>query len=176
MIRLPSHHEASRRSREAGLLLWLLFLLTGCSWRQPPTLPAQIVGEWRTQESRYQGRFIRLDNGQITFGLGGLAPDNTERIEKVRMTPRENPTDYVLTLRAADGTPDSIALHFSPENGGELRIKSQFTLVWRHPPKGGPGKTLPSRAQAAAPLDGSRVEHKTIYKIDCLLPEHCHSY
>jgi hypothetical protein len=176
MIRLPSHHEPGRRSMEAGLLLWLLVLLTGCSWRQPQTLPVQMFGEWKTQEPRYQGRFIRLDKGQITFGLGGLAPDNSERIEKVKTAPAKTPTDYVLELKAADGTPDSITLLFSPENGGELRIKNQPTVVWRHPLKSGPGKILPSGAQAAAPLDGSRLEHKTIYKIDCLLPEHCHSY
>jgi hypothetical protein len=176
MIGLPLHSEAGRPSQKAGLLLLLVLLFIGCSWRQPLMLPVQMFGEWRTQEPRYQGRFIRLDNIQITFGLGGLAPNNSERIEKVKMVSPKTPTDYVLELKAADGTPDSITLLFSPENGGELRIKNQPTVVWTHQLRGGPSKMLPSGAKEAAPLDGARVEHKTIYKIDCLLPEHCHSY
>jgi hypothetical protein len=176
MIGLQPHGEAGRSSRKAGLLLLLVFLFVGCSWRQPQTLPVQMFGVWKTQEPRYQGRFIRLDNSQITFGLGGLAPDNSERIEKIKMVSPKTPTDYVLELKAADGTPDSITLLFSPENDGELRIKNQPTVVWRHQLKAGPSKMLTSGAKEAAPLDGARVEHKTIYKIDCLLPEHCHSY
>lgn len=176
MIGPPLHGEGIRLSRKAGPCLLLILLLGGCSWRQPPSLPAQIIGEWKTQEPRYQGRFIRLENSQVTFGLGGLAPDNSERIEKLSMAPPQNPTDYVLGLRAADGTRDSITLHFSPENGGELRLKNQPTLVWRHQLKGGPNKMFPSRVREAAPVDEPRAEHKTIYKIDCLLPERCHSY
>jgi hypothetical protein len=167
VIGLLLQGKAGRPPWAAGFLWLPLLVLAGCSWRQTATVPAQIVGEWRTQEPRYQGRFIRLENRQITFGLGGLAPAYAERIEKVGMVPPQNPTDYVLGLREADGTSDSITLHFSPENGGELRIKNQPGMVWRHPLKSEPSKTLPS---------GARVEHKTIYKIDCLLPEHCHSY
>jgi hypothetical protein len=170
----PLENGAACLSKQTGLFLLLLLVsLSGCGWRQPPRLPGQILGEWKTQEPRHQGRFIKLESNWITFGLGGVAPDRTESIEKLSMEPPNNPTDYVLGLRAADGTDDSIALRFSGDNGGELRMKNQPTLVWRR--QGGPNTMLPIETQEAV-HDGARPEHKRIYKIDCLRPSHCRSY
>jgi hypothetical protein len=138
-------------------------------------LPGQVVGEWNTDDARYQGRFLRLETDRITFGLGGVAPDNSEHIERVSMAPTNNPTDYVIRLRAGDGTPDSIVLQFTPDNGGELRIKNQPKVVWKR--KNEPSRTLPGNVPQRVILrsDGT-YEHQTIYKIDCLRPDVCRSY
>lgn len=176
MIGFPSHRELGGPSRQTLLLLLLLLLLAGCDWRRPQTLPGQVVGEWRTDEPRYKGRFIRLETDQITFGLGGVAPDKSEHIERVRMAPTGKSTDYVIGMRAEDGTPDSIALQFTPENGGELRMKNQLKVVWRR--KNQSTKTLPGETpqHKTVPPDGTYVEHRTIYKIDCIRPKVCRSY
>jgi hypothetical protein len=96
--------------------------------------------------------------------------------ERVRMAPRENPTEYTIQLKAGDGRSDSIVLQFALENGGELRIKSQPKVVWRR--KNGPSRTLPSAVpQRETPLpDPPHAEHKIIYTIDCLRPKVCRSY
>lgn len=109
----------------------LLFALTGCSKPPVTTLPAQILGEWQTDDARYRGRGMKLDSNRVIFGLGGAAPDKAELIQDVKMTPPDNPTDFQIRMRTADGVQDSIALQFTPANGGELRIKSQAKIVWR---------------------------------------------
>ncbi len=186
MIGFPSQNERTWLSRPTLLLLSLLLLLAGCDWRGPQTLPGQMVGEWRTDEPRYHGRFLRLETDRITFGLGGVAPDKVEPIERVSMAPRDNPTDYTIRLKAGDGTDDSIVLQFTPQNGGELRLKSQPKVVWKR--KSGPAKTLPRETpqretsqhetpqRDTPPPDGIYGEHMTVYKIDCLRPEVCRSY
>ena len=186
MIGFPSQNEPVWALRPTLLLLPLLLLLTGCDWRGPQTLPGQMVGEWRTDEPRYHGRFIRLETDRITFGLGGVAPDTAEHIEKVKMAPSDNPTDYTIRLKAGDGTPDSIVLQFTRQNGGELRLKSQPMVVWKR--KNEPDRTLPKETpqpetsqrktprRETPPTGRIYGEHMTVYKIDCLRPKICRSY
>jgi len=85
------------------LFLSLLLILAGCDGRGPQTLPQQILGEWRTEDARYQGRFLKVEADQITFGLGGAAPDELEHIERVQMAPANNPIDYVIKLKKKRG-------------------------------------------------------------------------
>jgi hypothetical protein len=182
-----SQNELRGISRTTLLILPLLVLLVGCDWGGTQTLPGQMVGDWRTDEPRYLTRFIKLEADRVTFGLGGLGPDKVEHIEKVKMAPRDNPTDYTIRLTAGDGTPDSIVVQFTPQNGGELRLKNQPKIVWkrrsepsRTPPPGQtpqpgtpPQKTPPPETP---PPDHVYGEHMTIYKIDCLKPDACRSY
>jgi len=168
------------------LLLWL----TGCN-SDPvvQTLPRQMTGTYRTEEGKYQGRFMKLDGDKITFGLGGAGPDRTEIVQSVTMTPSDKPTDFTVKLKTAEGNPDSIILQFS-EQTGELKLKSQPKIIWSR-------RVVPGRTQVAqtpgtaaapgtAPLPAPKVgnltpqqiygEHMTIYKIDCLKPNACKSY
>jgi len=158
------------------LVSLLLLLLAGCDWRDPRTLPGQVLGEWKTDDARYQGRFLKVETDQITFGLGGAAPNELEHIESVHMEPANNPTDYLIRLKRLSGASDSVVLRFTPENGGEIRLKNQPKVVWSR--KKDPMQAQPTEASlpAALPLDVLLGEHKTIYKIDCIRPKVCHSY
>ncbi len=130
MIRLRAHNERRRAWRSTlVVLLPMLLWLAGCD-QGTPTLPRQLAGTWRTNEAKYDGRFMKLDGDRITFGMGGTAPDRIESVERVSMTPRDHPTDYTVKLKMPDGKPDSIILQFSEQFGGELRLKSQPKIVW----------------------------------------------
>lgn len=190
MIRHGANDERGGAWRSTPLLLLpLLLWLAGCD-QGTPTLPRQMAGTWRTSEAKYDGRFMKLDGDRITFGMGGTAPDKTELVERVSMTPRDHPTDYTVKLKMPDGTPDSIVLQFSEQFGGELRLKSQPRIVWSRtiqPVKKQVAEApAPASAPASAPLSlpkhetitRERIygEHMTIYKIDCLKPDACKSF
>lgn len=154
-----------------------LALLTGCTRQatEPQVLPAQVLGEWRTNETRYEGRFLKLDSDQVTIGLGREAPDQREHIQRVSSTPPDSPTDYVIGLRTSDGREDSIALQFSPKNGGELRLKNQPKILWRRQWTSENPDEMPR--QSTLTSGRSYIGHQTIYKIDCIQPPAvCHSY
>jgi hypothetical protein len=194
MIRLAAHNERRRAWRSAFLLLLPLSLwLTACnqSAQTATTLPRQMAGTWRTDEAKYDGRYMKLDGDRITFGMGGTAADRVELVERVSMTPQDNPTDFAVKLKMPDGSADSINLQYSEKFGGELRLKSQPKIVWSR--KAQPVKKqvvaetpAPAPAPEQGPLPTSKHEtitreriygeHMTIYKIDCLKPNTCKSF
>ena len=193
MIRLAAHEERRKARRSTFLLLLpLLLCLAGCD-QGTPTLPRQMAGTWRTNEAKYDGRFMKLDGDRITFGMGGTAPDKVELVERVNMTQKENnPADYTVKLKMADGSPDSIILQYSEQFGGELRLKSQPKIVWSRSiqPVKKQVVEAPAPATTPAPASGSLPlpkhetitreqiygEHMTIYRIDCIKPHVCKSY
>jgi hypothetical protein len=172
-----SHKSRWNAPRQILPVLLPLLLLTGCNWRQSKTLPTLLVGEWSTDEPRYHGRSLKLEPDRITFGLGGVAPDKSEHVERVKMSPSDDPTDYAIKLRTEDGTRDSLLLEFNPENG-ELRLKNQPAVVWKRKGEHSevPQQSHPMTRRKALPLGGINGEHQTVYKIDCLRPDLCGSY
>jgi hypothetical protein len=164
-----------------GILIPLLLLwLAGCGGQRLPGLPQQLVGEWRTTEVQHAGRSIRVETSSITFGMGGAGPDQMERVEVVRLTTLPEGEEYKINLRKPDGTPDTLNLDFTQQNGGELRLKNQPKVVWRTGKEPAPVRVAPLGSQtqqapiATLPLNGT--EHKTIYRVDCLRPDVCKSY
>ena len=192
MIRLAGHSEGRRAWRSTLLLLLpLLLWLAGCDQaaQTTTTLPRQMAGTWRTDEPKYDGRYMKLDGDRITFGMGGTAADKVELVERVSMTPQDNPTDFTVKLKMPDGTPDSINLQYSEKFGGELRLKSQPKIVWTRknlPAKKQQQQVAENPAPQPAPLEMPKHEtitrerifgeHMTIYKIDCLKPNTCKSF
>lgn len=175
-VRALSRGKMRRVSWRKLLLLIPLLFFMGCDWGQPQILPTEITGVWKTDEPRYRGRFIKLEPDQVTFGLGGIAPDKSEHIEKLKIASIDNAIDYSIRLRAADGTPDSIFLRFTPRDGGELGMKNQPQVIWRR--KATVAATSPAQITRGETLSHSGLprEHKTIYKIDCIRPQTCRSY
>jgi hypothetical protein len=110
---------------------------------------------------------MRLETERITFGLGGAAPNKTEHIERVRMAPRDNPTDYTIRLTERDGTADLIVLQFTPQNGGELRLKTQPKIIWKRKSEPARGAKEAPKVETSPPAqDGVYREHVTIYLIE----------
>lgn len=188
MIRLRTNRGRRGMWRAMPLLVFpLLSWLTACDKDLVSlTLPRQMAGTFRTDEAKYQGRFMKLDGDKITFGMGGTGKDRTETVESVSMSPHDKPTDFTVKLKTAEGNPDTILLQFS-EVSGELRLKSQPKIVWSRrilPPQTQVAGATP--APGSTPLPPPKVEtltperiygdHMTIYKIDCLKPKSCKSY
>jgi hypothetical protein len=181
MISNRPSHKLPKLSASFALLMLLASCLAGCAGQPLTALPPQLVGEWRTAEGRYQGRFMRVETDRITFGMGGAGPDKLERVQNVRVFKADSGQEFRINLVAADGSPDPLVLDFSKANGGELHLKSQPNIVWttgklspHAAPAAPPSTSQPPQTHALTPLTGN--DHKTIYRIDCLQPNVCKSY
>lgn len=165
------------------LVIPLLIGLAACTSQRLSTLPAQLSGEWRTADARYQGRSMNVATDHITFGMGGIAPDRLERVEGVQLVNSDKAQEYRITLRTSESSPDTLILEFTQDNGGELHIKSQPGIVWRRNLKAVSAPTVvgpqtpeaqPEPVILSSPL--LMHEHKIIYKVDCVRPKICKSY
>src|SRR3974390_281158 len=127
----PSRKLSKLSAPFSALMLMALSLsLAACAGQRLTALPPQLLGEWRTGEGRYQGRFMRVETDRITFGMGGAGPDKLERIQDVRAFKADSGQEFRINLVAADGSPDPLILDFSKANGGELHLKSQPQIIW----------------------------------------------
>ena len=182
MISNRTSHKLPKLSASFSLLMLLASCLAGCAGQPLTALPPQLLGEWRTGEGRYQGRFMRVETDRITFGMGGAGPDKLERIQDVRAFKADSGQEFRINLLAADGSPDPLVLDFSQANGGELHLKSQPQIIWTTgkpsphaaAPAVAPSTSAPTQNHSLTPLTGN--DHKTIYRIDCLKPNACKSY
>ena len=59
------------KHRTFWLLLVALTALAGCNAPDLTDLSDDVIGTWRTSESRYADRFITLQKTRISFGTGG---------------------------------------------------------------------------------------------------------
>lgn len=160
------------------ILVPLVMCFSACTGQQLTAVPAQLLGEWKTADLRYQGRSMNLAADHITFGMGGVAPDRLERVEAVRLVSASYAQEYKITLRTPDNSADTLILDFDQENGGMLRIKSQPEIHWTKMKASSPSVAPPHMPQSPRMPDASAIlnEHKTIYKIDCIHRNVCKSY
>ena len=172
-------------SRLAGLLFvpllaWLLFGLTACTGQRLTALPPELLGTWKTSDTRYQGRFMNMAADQITFGMDTAGPDKLERVDSLRVLEAEGGQEYRIALRTTDGSPDLLTVEFNSDNGGELHLKSQPRIIWRTAklPSARPLPDLHSHDVLQDPMVPTLIfkDHKIIYKIDCVRPGICKSY
>jgi hypothetical protein len=178
MIAALSSRKMAKRSPGLGAMIFsaLLLCMAGCAGERLTALPPHLLGEWRTAEARYQGRFMKMEADRITFGMGGAGPDKLERIQSVRLLNADTRPEYRIDLLTADGSLETLTLDFTQANGGELHLKSQPKIVWRTAKASSRAPHGPELPQN--PLFGPSTgnEHKTIYRIDCIHPNVCKSY
>jgi hypothetical protein len=140
------------------ILLLLPIVLAGCDWNDSKIIPDNLVGVWRTNDTRYRGRSLKLskDSAVIDTGIGS---PNIEAVESVKIQPVGEETNYSIKCRTLDGTQHLLSFRFSPKWGGELRLSHQQSIVWRH-----------SRDTKIKPPLDVHVEDRPqpLYLIDCI--------
>lgn len=153
-----SHARSWTRWVGAPLLPLLLALCLGCDETSQSFLPAEILGVWRTDDTRYRTRTLQLESSSVV--IGGIEPVSPQRVEKVEMSSESGQTLYTVHLKNEDNTTDSLVFQFNPEGSGELRIRNQQSVVWRRQ----------QTSNVSAPLrEREEIEPGVIiYKIDCL--------
>jgi hypothetical protein len=92
-------------------------------------MPQALIGVWATDSPRYAERFIKLDNKQLTMGLGEFGT-TIYQIKEFKRRVDGNQKSFQLVY-GQDNEPDQI-LHFEYDSagGGSIKIRNQKDVVW----------------------------------------------
>jgi hypothetical protein len=113
------------------LLTILIVLALFFGWRcgYESFAPNELVGVWTTSDPKYADRFLKIDRDAITFGTG---EGNFETYAITKMKKGAEVQDMLYTIYYEDEAGDTytLAMYYSPERGGVLRLKNQREIIW----------------------------------------------
>jgi hypothetical protein len=116
------------RSYQYLLISLPLLLCLACSKVEAPT---DLVGNWRTDDPRYQDKVLRLDGCCIVYGLGEDKDPRPEQIVSVKTQSNGAGTTYMVESIGDSKKHQKITLLYSPANGGELHIANLPKVLWK---------------------------------------------
>lgn len=129
MCRMDSNLGSS--SIKSTRIMWAFAILAVfCACRSPKdsTIPAELIGIWKTSAPTYADRHFEITKDSLSFGTGGGKYDS-HPILSIEKVIKENKHVYVISY--ADGGHKSVfSFHFYPANDGMIRIKNQEDLQW----------------------------------------------
>jgi hypothetical protein len=118
-----------RKIVSISLLLSLACLASSCN--DSRILPNKLVGFWTTENPRYQGRFIELDNVYLFIGVGPRQVPKLQVVDRFKAVQAGSEITYTVYSTDLQGVSDQMTFHFSPANGGEIELNNQRGIVWR---------------------------------------------
>jgi hypothetical protein len=94
-------------------------------------VPAELNGTWRTEDARYQGKFLQFDGKYITTGLGEEQLPKVELITHLEVRHEGPGITCVIDARDQQGNTERLTVMYSPQDGGELRLSNPRQVLWK---------------------------------------------
>jgi hypothetical protein len=113
------------------LLSLSLLILPLAACKHPPAVPDELVGTWVTQDAKYQGKSLAIDQEFIVTVLDEDTTPKAEHIDHVTTTTVAGVTTYAFEATDQAGVHDKITLTYQAANGGELRLAHPSSVVWQ---------------------------------------------
>jgi hypothetical protein len=113
------------------LLLLTLLILPAAACKDAQPVPQELVGNWVTQDAKYQGKMLSIDpEGYVVLIVDEETTPKAERIDRMSSKTEAGVTTYVFEASDLAGQNDKITLMYRPLNGGELRLAHPNSVVW----------------------------------------------
>jgi hypothetical protein len=113
------------------LLPLALLILPAAACKRSQAVPQELVGNWATQDAKYQGKMLSIDQEFIVVIQDENTPPKVERIDRMTSTNEAGVTTYVFEASDDTGAHDKVTLMYRPFNGGELRLSHPNSVVWQ---------------------------------------------
>lgn len=114
------------------LVLAISTFLLGCQLKEPETLPAELVGVWRSSAIKYQDATLELTKEFIVFTSGEFQDFiSVNFIVKVEKRPERNHILYTIHYENLEGQRYEFAFYYYPSKGKVIRPKNQMDMEWR---------------------------------------------
>ena len=114
------------------MILLFTIILFGCQEKKLLLVPDELVGLWKTTESRYADRSFEFTHSALIFGIG---EEEFERYTidylKMKRSRDGKSTIYTIFYHDEEGEQYILTLYYYPENNGVLKVKYQEHIVWK---------------------------------------------
>lgn len=120
------------KPKKTRKLLWFLFfcflIMLWLRLPQPPAIPNELVGTWRTSDPSYADRSFEIGITIIDFGTGEGAV-TTGFIQKVEVSSEGSRTLYTISY-VEDGRKEQCAFYYKPGKEKTIYFKNQPSVSW----------------------------------------------
>lgn len=114
---------------ELFLFGFCLMLVMNCT--KTTQMPAELLGSWATQATRYEDRYIEIKETELIFGTGAGIPE-VFFIEKIKEKKAGEFVEWTFYCKTVENVPTDIVLFYTTIADGvhfELRNKRQVHWV-----------------------------------------------
>jgi hypothetical protein len=119
-----------RRSQKAWLL-WVfalaIFLISACERHANQSVPAHLIGIWKTDDPKYRNLFLEITDRSVIFSTveGGL---ETYWIAKTESSAQGKTSAHIIH---GERSGENLKFHLYYEaTAGSLRFKNQLQMAW----------------------------------------------
>ena len=120
------------KAKNVLLALSIFTMFFGCQFEQPTTLPKDVMGEWKTSASEYNGRSFELTNDFIVFVSGDYLENiDVNFVRKIEQTQQGKATLYTIYYEDIEDREYRFAFYYDPSEGGVIRLKNKSQFAWR---------------------------------------------
>ena len=119
------------RSKRVRVTWIILLIFSACQNEQKITVPDELVGVWKTKESKYAGSFFEF--GEETIIIGTVEGDkNSNLIKSIEKKAVGSEGNILYTIHYGNSEEENIKLSllYNPKNGGTVRFQNQDQIVW----------------------------------------------
>lgn len=108
----------------------IILILFGCNTLKDKHVPEELLGEWKTSDTRYAGCVFKFTNSKIIF-KNGPSYINTNFINEIKTFHKKNITLYEIYYKDMEGEEFQFSLFYiKTRAGGHIRFKNQKKIKW----------------------------------------------
>lgn len=104
-----------------------VIFFTGC--HQNTSVPPHLIGKWNTSDPRYRERYLKFEEGFLTFGTG-KGQEVSHYIYDIKIEQHNRETVYEFHYRDHEGEKWTLSFVYADDYGGILQIKNR-SEIWK---------------------------------------------
>jgi len=120
-------------SRTGGFLISvILFSIVGCDSKTNTTLPAELIGTWRTNHPKYSGLYLKIEKDGFAFSTaeGTVKSYALAKYERSEATEKKRKTIFYALHGNRDGQELKVTFKYEAAGSGAISFKNQANIIW----------------------------------------------
>jgi hypothetical protein len=118
---------------KAFLMLFCLSIsLIGCNPHKIEAVPDELVGEWRTAATKFDGFTFEITQQTLIFDDSNAEDGRVGYlISKIERVYEDNKILFTIHHRNEEGLKFIFAFYYDATDGGKITLKNQRKFLWR---------------------------------------------